>query len=443
MILIQQTIDKFGYNPAILMNNSSKVVVVACDICTAIKERRICDVARKPKFVCRECSLKQAVIRLSSESSKARRRQTLLNKFGVSSLGRIPGVQEKIKQTNLRKYGVPHISQSKDFQVKQMAKNLTKYGVPHFVQTDKFKDSSKKTCLSRYGVDNAMQSKDEYAKYKIENWLNSLGFNFKPDRKILNGLELDMYDKSVKLAIEYCGLYWHSEASPKPKNRTYHYDKYLKCKEKGIRLITIFEDEWLFRNSQVRNFIKSVLGKNTIMLMARKCSVKSIDLQEAKKFIETHHIQGASKIVKTAAGLIYNNELVGVMTFGRHPRNNNITVLDRLCFKNDVTISGGASKLFKFLLANLQGNQIISWSDSRWSLGKVYENLGFIRDGDLKPDYSYYNKSKGVRVSKQSQQKQNTNCPADKTEHSWAKAHNLFRIWDCGKIRWKFTKINK
>jgi G:T-mismatch repair DNA endonuclease (very short patch repair protein) len=52
---------------------------------------------------------------------------------------------------------------------------------------------------------------------ELEEWLNSFGFNFKSDHKLLkNGKQIDMYDPIKKLAIEYCGLHWHHECSKEP-----------------------------------------------------------------------------------------------------------------------------------------------------------------------------------------------------------------------------------
>ncbi len=534
MILIKQTIDKFGYDPATLKSSSASKVVVACDTCNGVKERRLCDIARKSQYTCRTCCLQKQIKHLARPEYKEKRRQTLLKRFGVAAPGAIPGIQEKIKTSNLAKYGVTHPSKLKKVQVQRVADNMARWGVPHYTQTEDFKHKSKATNIKKYGVEYAMQSKEvqdlykckllEYygvdnlfkseeiktrikttnlKKYGAENpaqnkkihdkiiatniirygfpnptqnreiylkaletlqarygktslfsfcgktqkeiniWLNSLGFDFKPDRKLLNGFELDMYDQDARFAVEYCGLYWHSEAAPKPKNNKYHYNKYKLCKEAGVRLITIFEDEWLYRNSQVRSFLTSALGKNTNKLMARKCQVVLIDNVEAKKHIDLWHIQGATNTIKVAAALVYNNEIVAIMSFGRHPRDNNVTVLDRLCFKPNTSIAGGASKLFQFLLEESKLEKISSWSDNRWSYGNIYSNLNFKLVKELKPDYSYYDKTRNIRVSKQSQKKDNTGCPASMTESTWCRNHDLYRIWDCGKIRWEYTKLNQ
>jgi hypothetical protein len=127
------------------------------------------------------------------------------------------------------------------------------------------------------------------------------------------------------------------------------------------------------------------------------------------------------------------------MSFGRHPRKTNELVLDRLCFKTSVSVAGGASKLFKFLVDMTKTPSLISWSDNRWSEGRVYASMGFKKEAEFPPDYSYVSFKNGHRYSKQSQKKSAVNCPNELTEVSWARSRNLHRIWDCGKIRWSWT----
>ena len=64
------------------------------------------------------------------------------------------------------------------------------------------------------------------------------------DRNIIKPLELDLYLPNSNIAIEYNGLIWHSEQY-KYNPINYHLEKTEKCNEQGIRLIHIFEDEWL------------------------------------------------------------------------------------------------------------------------------------------------------------------------------------------------------
>lgn len=73
------------------------------------------------------------------------------------------------------------------------------------------------------------------------------------DRTLINPLELDIVVPSLKVAIEYCGLYWHSELNG--KMRDYHLNKLELCEQAGYQLITIFEDEWI----NTKDIVKSKL----------------------------------------------------------------------------------------------------------------------------------------------------------------------------------------
>lgn len=270
-------------------------------------------------------------------------------------------------------------------------------------------------------------------------------------KKIIAPLELDVYVPEINLAVEYCGLYWHSEkgllrgrpdqSSKDAKN--YHANKQKMCNENGIRLLTIFEDEWLERQEQVKGYLRSVLNKNEIKLFARKTELKEVAKKEAKIFLESHHVQG-SPTFEVAFGLYFDSELMAVITGNPHHRQGHGTVfvLNRLAFKGNVSIAGGASKLLKRLLQYAKDKgfaKLLSWSDNRFSEGRVYEALGFTLEDEHGPDYSYV---KGqTRISKQSCQKKSlikkgAKGTMDNTEQELAAALGLTRIWDCGKKAW-------
>ena len=133
---------------------------------------------------------------------------------------------------------------------------------------------------------------------------------------------------------------------------------------------------------------------------------------------------------------------MGLITAGNHHRNktDKKLILNRLAFKNNTTIVGGASKLLKALCDYAKENgyhKIISWSDNRWSEGNVYNKIGFSLAKNLRYDYSYVNKDK--RISKQSCQKKKLIKlgAIGKTEHEMALSLKLYRIYDCGKKRWE------
>jgi hypothetical protein len=293
------------------------------------------------------------------------------------------------------------------------------------------------TKIDRYGCayPNLKLSEQE-----LGTWLNNLGYSFVANYEILDGKEIDLYCEELKLGIEYCGLFWHNEMSLEPRNKNYHYEKFKISYKKGVRLVTLFEDEWKFRREACENVLRSILEKNNIKKHARKCEVKEISKEECNSFLDCYHLLGSNRLSQIRYGIYDSEGLLGVITLGKHHRGKNSLVLDRLCFKSGVHIAGGASKLFKACKnwAKEQGKtEIISWSDNRWSQGMVYEKMGFILDAELGPDYSYVcTKNPKQRISKQSQKKSNTGCPKDMTEREFAQQNGLSRIWDCGKKRW-------
>ena len=78
------------------------------------------------------------------------------------------------------------------------------------------------------------------------------------NRFIINPYELDIYIPELSIAIEFNGIYWHTESQGKDKR--YHYNKWEKCKDKGIQLITIWEDEWRDKQDIVKSMLAHKLG---------------------------------------------------------------------------------------------------------------------------------------------------------------------------------------
>jgi hypothetical protein len=108
---------------------------------------------------------------------------------------------------------------------------------------------------------------------------------------------------------------------------------------------------------------------------------------------------------------------------------------------------GGASKLFKYFLREHSDKPIISFSDNRWFSGGLYEQLGFIKEHDVKPSYEYVHKSnKLLKLHKSNfmlsriKQKYPEQFNENLTEYENMQILGYDRIWDCGKVKWKFIK---
>lgn len=76
-------------------------------------------------------------------------------------------------------------------------------------------------------------------------------------KKYIYPYELDIVLPDINLAIEYNGLYWHSSLR---KPNDYHLMKSLLCREKGIRLIHIYEFEDL--DTQLKLLKSLLLGED-------------------------------------------------------------------------------------------------------------------------------------------------------------------------------------
>jgi hypothetical protein len=259
------------------------------------------------------------------------------------------------------------------------------------------------------------------------------------DRKILEGKELDIYIPSKNIAIEFNGLYWHSENF---KERKYHLDKSLKCQEQGIQLLHIWEDEWVYKKDIIKSIILNRLGLIKEKIYARQCEIRVIeDSKLVRKFLDENHIQGYSQS-SIKLGLYYKNELVSLMTFGyRHTNAKKEFELIRFCNRINLNVIGSASKLFNYFKQNYHFTELISYSDFRLFDGSMYQTLGFTKQHLSKPDYFWckdierkhrfnFNKQKLIKEG----------YDPNKTEVEIMYERGYFRIFGCGQHRWIYKK---
>ncbi|MCK9416597.1 hypothetical protein M0Q97_08080 [Candidatus Dojkabacteria bacterium] len=273
---------------------------------------------------------------------------------------------------------------------------------------------------------------------KLQDFIKSLNIDYVfQDRKILNGQELDIFIPSKKVAIEFNGLYWHSELK---KDKKYHLQKTIECEKQNIQLIHIFEDEWISKQDIVKSRLLNILGKTENIIYARKCEIKEIDRLRADIFLETNHIQGFINS-RYYYGLFYQEQLVSVMTFGKLRKNLGQRQIEedsfellRFCNKLNTSVVGGASKLFKFFINNVKPKKVKTYADRRWSIGNLYDNLGFTFSHNSEVNYFYimgqnrknrFNFRKDILIKEYG-------CTNEDTEHNFCFNQGWYRIYDCG-----------
>lgn len=285
-----------------------------------------------------------------------------------------------------------------------------------------------------------------------------------PDRKLLNGIEIDMISHQHKIGIEFNGLRYHSEVFGK-KYRNFHKDKTDLMNEKGYQLIHIFEDEYRKNKKLVLNKLLYIFNIkiDKPRIYARNCSVKQINNNKTiNNFLDNNHIQGKCKY-DLVYGAYYENNLIAVMCFDSVRLNTSKntskeTELIRFCTDNNYYVVGIFSKIFKqFLKDNkTKYDQVVSFADIRWTNtinNDIYKLLNFNIVKILKPDYYYlykhYKKLTKYSFGKSRLKKLFPNIYSDdKTEWEIMQEANYDRIWDCGKIKYIFKtttefKINK
>ncbi len=252
------------------------------------------------------------------------------------------------------------------------------------------------------------------------------------NRSVIAPKELDIWIPSHQLAIEYCGLYWHSDKHKVPE---YHSIKYQHCNNTNIRLITLFDDEWKYNKEQVKLKILSILGADPRdKIFARKCTIVKVDRATKAEFFNTNHIQGNGP-GSINIGLECDNKLVACMSFIQ--QRDGAFTLNR--YATSCQVVGGFSKLLTHFKRNYTWSEIISFADLRWSKGGVYEKNGFVLDKILPPDYSYIVNDKRVHkfnFRRKYLEKRLPDFDPELTEIENCNRAGILRIWDCGKLRY-------
>lgn len=430
-----------------------------------------------------------------SKEAEEKRRKTFENKYGegVTCPFVAKEVQEKIKQTNLDKHGVSNPWKSKKIRDKIKKTNLKKFNVDNPWKAKEVINKIKNTktrnlqtfekendviLLKKLNLDythrvskdlDTIEFKDRLfiknsdiklakeldkkyredakvynSKYEAEihSWLSSIYSGeilvnkygiIKDDTK----KQLDFYIPEKRLAIEFNGDFVHS--ANYGKSADYHLNKTNLCSEQGIRLIHIFEHEWLTKQDILKSIISSALGIYKTRVYARKCEVREVSSSEARIFLETNHLQGFIPS-SDRVGLYYNNELIQLLCFGKNRFKRDEIELLRMCTKLDTQVVGGFSKLLKYQ----PYEEFISYVDlSKFSANGYLKN-SFEIISQSSPNYKYI---KGERVLNRLRAQKHKlpkllgdNFDASKTESENMQDAGWWKVYDCGNLKLLYSR---
>lgn len=361
-----------------------------------------------------ECSSKNIEIRKKISDTKlsysdddnrlinAKRKETCLKLYGVDTISKLDRVKEKSKNTRhtntLNKYENVIDIVGNTFVCKCVDELCDKCENKQF-EINRY--IYKRRCVNNEElctIKNPINYSSSNEEKEFKNFISSIynGEIIMNDRKSLDGMEIDIYLPDLNIGFEFNGIYFHSELF---KENNYHQNKSLKAREKNIKLIQIWEDDWYSKTNIVKSIIKSKLGIFENKIWARKCEIREVRSKESKIFLDNNHLQGnVTSSIKL--GLYYENELVCLCTFGKLRKfmksssMNGEYELYRFCSKCGYQIVGGFQKLLKYFIQTYNPIKIITYASLDISNGNVYENSGFKFIKITSPGYTWANDTK-------------------------------------------------
>ena len=251
--------------------------------------------------------------------------------------------------------------------------------------------------------------------------------------------ELDIFVPSKQYAIEYNGLFFHSDNRPNPfdknsslNNKTNHMEKFDYCLLNKIKLQQFSDNDWLCRRSIVMSMIRSSLGI-TNRIYARTCAITEADTIPGDNFLEMTHIRGCGRNGKTYL------LLDGVRTVSalKVRKNGDFLEIERYSSSLDTTVVGGFSKLLKHVERLNPGKHVLSYSYNDFGHGNVYEKNGFIKIENI--PYFYYTDGTNL-YSRQDFMKhkllERFGGDSSKTEEVLAAENGYYRYYTAGNTKW-------
>ena len=486
----QTVINRYG------VENVSKSSVVKDRICNTFKEKygvewvgQSKEVQAKQKATCIEKYGVPTPFQMDDFQEKSI--QTCRKKYGTDYATQSQEVKSKITASYIDKMGFTNPSYNPDVIDKRRETNFKNFDGKWFTQTDEMIQSNHELFLNRHKniigetdstyivscednkctlcesktfeidknvfVQRSSQSvvicpiklplmgNASLAETELLDYIKSIydGEIETGDRSIISPLELDIVIPDKHIAIEFNGVFWHSDFNPR-MCKTYHRDKSLKCRDKGYQLLHIWEDDWYNRKDIIKDYIKSKLGLCSKRIYARKCHVREIDAHTARLFVDSNHIQGYSNATYKI-GLFYDDVLVSVMLVGKlrdmmgsKPKEGHYEIY-RVVSREDTEVVGGFSKMLKYFERTYNPECIITYGDLCYTLGNVYLKCGFTDEGLSSPCYSW--QINGVRYHRSNFMKcKLEECKKDPslTEDQAMRSRHAYKVWDAGKI--KFVK---
>lgn len=269
-------------------------------------------------------------------------------------------------------------------------KNQKKYGCDHPMQNETVKTRYKESIQKIYGKDNPMRnniishrsgtsrrkSNTRYAHIqdsgRIQSFaeiLKSRNIYYEMDHMIGTML-YDMYIPESHTVVELSHV---------PYAKYHHKDKTMNARNHGYNCVNI----WDFDDYEK---MIDIIAKPLVTVYAKDCRLFKIHKNVGDEFIEEYDIHGNPRGQLLYLGLVYQGQLVQIMTFSKPMYNKNHYVeLKRFCTKSRYKIIGGASRLLKFAMQGFDIYDIITYNDDSKFSGNVFKKIGMRLDHTNQP----------------------------------------------------------
>lgn len=372
--------------------NSAPRMIVRCDKTYKKVLSKYCCSSCASKSIEKSIKLRESLTDDIKKSANDKRRKTMLDKYGVEFNSQRNDIKSILSTPKLPKEISTKLLDENWLKEQYVTKrkSLTEIGDMLGIYYGTVGEY-----LTKHNISIRPSTDNSFEQSLIKKFLDESGIEYEENnRTILAPKHLDFYIEKYNLAIEWNGDYYHSEDY---RDEQYHYNKWLECKDKGIKLIQFYNRD-LHNNFEI---MKSIIRYHTIgvdRIYARNCVVKEISNQDSMNFQDDNHIQGGIP-AQYNHGLYYNDELVAVMTWGKSRYTHKYDLeLFRFCNKINTTVVGGASKLLKYFENTINVNSVISYCSLDRSQGLLYSSLGFTL---RKTEKSYFWIKSGKRLSRQ------------------------------------------
>lgn len=376
---------------------------------------------------------------LQSEEVRQRAKRTLMANYDVDNPLKSSTIRKKIADNNKERFGRAHHKQ-KNIPIETLQILEDPNLLQEALGDNSVSSVAESLCVDittflkywhRHGLPAFSQSSYEN---EIAAFLDTIGVSYRRNvRKLIPKFEIDFYIESHNLAIEFNGIYWHSS---KFVDKDYHRKKYEACRDSGVRLLMINEDEWKERKGAWKSRLANILGKSKKGLAARKLDIRVIDQPTMNEFCNRHHVQGPTTGSTYCVGAFSDAILVAVMAFGSQRTSRDIE-LTRFCSDEDNHV-GLFSKMFAFAVREQKYTSVLSFADLRHSNGDVYNNNGFQLVNEITPNYRYVWKNrtyhKGMFTKKRISERFDLDMSV-MTEREAMEHLGIPRIYDCGKLK--------